>query len=94
MSCSTGKLIVPLSACITTANIHDSKSYDKLIDSFAGLVQNILCDPAYDDGSLYKSSKNNGVRLICPIKKYHSTPLERLKLVEFYNSDEGQELHA
>ncbi len=31
LSCSTGKLIVPLSAGITTANIHDSKPYKKLI---------------------------------------------------------------
>ena len=94
MSCSTGKLIVPLSACITTANIHDSKPYEKLTESLAGLMNNILADPAYDDGSLYESSKNNDMKLICPIKKYHSTPPERLKLVEFYNSKEGQELYS
>ncbi len=94
MSCSTGRLAVPLSADVSTANIHDSKPYDKLIDSFAGLVQNILCDPAYDNSSLYESSKNHYMRLICPIKKYHSTPPERLKLVEFYNSVQGQKLYA
>lgn len=94
ISCSTGKLIVPLTACITTANIHDSKPYDRLIDSLAGLIQNILCDPAYDDSSLYKSSKNYSMRLICPIKKYHSTLPDRLKLVEFYNSETGQELYS
>ena len=94
MSCSTGNLIVPLSACVSTANVHDSKSYGKLIDSLAGLMNNILCDPAYDDGSLYESSKNNGMKLICPIKKYHRTPPDRLKLVEFYNSDTGQKLYS
>jgi len=94
MSCSTGKLIIPLSACISTANVHDSRPYEKLIDSFAGLVQNILCDPAYDNGTLYKSSKSNGVRLICPIKKYHSTPPDRMKLVKFYNSTKGQKLYS
>ena len=93
-SCSIGKLVVPLSACITTANVHDSKPYEKLTESLAGLIQNILADPAYDDGTLYKSSKNNGMKLICPIKKYHSTPSERLKLVGFYNSKEGQELYS
>lgn len=93
MSCSTGQLVVPLSADITTANVSDSKPYDKLIDSFAGLLQNILCDPAYDDGSLYESSKNHSMRLICPIKKYHSTPPDRMKLIEFYNSKEGQVLY-
>ncbi len=94
MSCSTGQLAVPLSACITTANIHDSKPYKKLTESLAGLMSNMLADPAYDDGTLYESSKNNGMGLICPIKKYHSTPPERLKLVEFYNSKEGQELYS
>ena len=94
MSCSTGKLIIPLSSCITTANIHDSKPYEKLTASLTGLMDNILADPAYDDGSLYKSSKNNDMRLICPIKKYHSTLPDRLKLVEFYDSKEGQELYA
>jgi hypothetical protein len=94
MSCSTGQLVVPLSACITTANVHDSKSYCALIDSLSGLMYNILCDPAYDDGVLYESSKNHSMRLICPIKKYYSTSPERLKLVEFYNSVQGQELYA
>ncbi len=94
MSCSTGQLVVPLSACITTANVSDNKPYEKLIESLAGLINNILCDPAYDDGTLYESSKNHSMRLICPIKKYHSTPPERLKLVEFYNSVQGQKLYS
>jgi len=94
MSCSTGQLIVPPSTYITTVNVHDSKSYEKLTASLAGLVQNILADPAYDDSSLYESSKNHSMRLICPIKKYHSTPPDRMKLIEFYNSKEGQELYS
>ena len=49
MSCSTGKLIVPLSAEITTANIHDGKIFQTLVEPLTGLFQNILCDPAYDD---------------------------------------------
>jgi len=93
MSCSTGRLIIPLSADVTTANVSDNKIYDKLIDSFAGLLSYILADPAYDDGSLYTSSENNNMRLLCPIKAYDSTPPERLKLVDFYNSEIGQELY-
>ena len=73
MSCSTGKLVVPLSTCITTANVSDNKPYCRIIESLARLLQNILCDPAYDDSSLYESTNNYGMRLICPIKKYHST---------------------
>jgi len=94
MSCSTGQLVVPLSANITTANVSDSKPYCALIKSLSGLMCNMLCDPAYDDSSLYESSKNHSMRLICPIKKYHSPPPDRMKLIEFYNSVQGQELYS
>jgi hypothetical protein len=94
MSCSTGKLIVPLSADFTTANIADNQMYKSLVDSLAGMVQNIISDPAYDDGDLYEYSKEHNLKLVCPIRKYDSTPPDRLKLVEFYNSEEGQSIYA
>ena len=94
MSCSTGLLIVPLSADVTTANIADCQMYESLTKSLADLLENIIADPAYDDGKLYQYSKKNNLRLICPIKKYDSTPPERLKLVKFYNSDEGREIYS
>lgn len=94
MSCSTGKLIIPLSADVTTANVSDNTMYDELIDSLAGWISHILADPAYDDGSLYEFSKDIDMRLICPIKAYDSTPPERLKLVEFYDSEVGQDLYS
>ena len=94
MSCSTGKLIVPLSADVSTANVHDSQMYETLVDSLAGLVLNILCDPAYDDRSLYQYSNKKHFRLITPIKQYPRTPPERIKLIEFYNSTMGQELYS
>ena len=94
MSCSTGKLIVPLSAEITTANIHDGKIFQTLVEPLTGLFKNVLCDPAYDDKSLYQFSNKKHLRLITPIKQYPRTPPERIKLVEFYNSMIGQELYA
>jgi len=94
MSCSTGRLIVPLSADFTTANIADCQMYKSLVSPLAGLLQNIIADPAYDDGKLYQYSKENNLRLICPIKKYDSTPPERLELVEFYESEEGKEIYS
>ena len=92
-SCSTGKLIVPLSAGISTANVHDGNMYCTLVDPLAGLVENILCDPAYDNSKLYQFSNKKHLRLITPIKQYPRTPPERIKLAEFYNSQEGQELY-
>ncbi len=94
MSCSTGSLIVPLSADVTTANIADCKMYRLLISSLANKIKNIAADPAYDDGKLYRHSKERNMRLICPIKKYDSTPPDRLELIKFYNSDEGQEIYS
>ena len=94
MSCSTGKLIIPLSADVSTANVHDSKMFETLVESLAGFVENVLADPAYDDGSLYHFSNKLHLRLITPIKQYPRTPPERIKLVEFYNSVMGQELYA
>ncbi len=94
MSCSTGKLVVPLSADVSTANVHDGKMYEILTESLAGFVENILCDPAYDNGSLHQFSNKKNLRLITPIKQYPHTPPERIKLVEFYNSVIGQELYA
>ena len=92
-SCSTGKLIVPLSAEISTANVHDGNMYCTLVDPLAGLVENILCDPAYDNSKLYQFSNKKNLRLITPIKQYPRTPTERIKLADFYNSPTGQELY-
>ncbi len=39
MSCSTGKLIVPLSAGVSTANIRDGRTFDALIESLSGIIQ-------------------------------------------------------
>ncbi len=94
MSCSTGKLIVPLSADVSTANVSDGKMYETLVKPLAGLVENILCDVPYDDKSLYQFSDERHLRLICPIKIYPSTPPERIKLADFYNSVQGQELYS
>ena len=94
MSCSTGKLIVPLSADVSTANVHDSKMFETLVEPLTGLVENVLADPAYDDKSLHQFGNKKHLRLITPIKQYQRTPPDRIKLVEFYNSVIGQELYA
>jgi hypothetical protein len=73
----------------TTASV-DNMSYRYLVP-IAGFVENVAADPAYDDGKLYRFTNDACVaRLVCPIRKYKNTPQERLELVEFYNSREGQ----
>ncbi|MDE1862736.1 MAG: hypothetical protein KGI33_07480, partial [Thaumarchaeota archaeon] len=82
VSCSTGDLVVPLSADYTTANVPDNQSYRPLVYPIAGFVDNVAADPAYDDGELYRfSSDVCAARLACPIKRYRNTPQERLELV-------------
>lgn len=95
ISCSTGDLVVPLSADYTTANISDNMSYRSLVSPIAGFVENVVADPAYDDGELYRFTNDACVaRLVCPIKKYDSTPPQRIELVKFYNSKEGQVIYS
>ncbi len=94
MSCSTGKLVVPLSADVSTTNVSDGKMFETLVEPLAGLVENVLCDVPYDDKSLYQFSDGRHLRLICPIKIYPSTPPERIKLADFYNYVQGQELYS
>ena len=74
VSCSTDDLVVPLSADYTTANISDNMSYRSLVYSIAGFVENVVADPAYDDGELYWFTNDTCVaRLVCPVKKYDNT---------------------
>ncbi len=95
ISCSTGDLVVPLSADYTTANISDNCSYRSLVVPIAGFVENVAADPAYDDCELYRFTNDACVaRLVCPIKKYDSTPPQRIELVKFYNSKEGQAIYS
>ena len=41
-------------------------------------------DPGYDDRKLYELSKEMGFQLVCPVKRYKNTPIERIKMIEFY----------
>jgi hypothetical protein len=58
MSCSTGRLAVPLTADLTTANIYDPHMYDVLVEPLAGLIQNVAADSIYSGAELYDSSQN------------------------------------
>ncbi len=63
MSCSAGKLIAPLPAGVSAANIRDGRTSDALIESLSGIIRNILADPAYDDSKLHDLCGKKHLRL-------------------------------
>lgn len=92
MCCSTGKLIAPLSADITAANIYDPHRYDILVEPIAGLVPYLAADSLYSSEEMYHSSKAKGIILVCPIKRYSHTKGIRLKRYRFLHTWNGQRI--
>ena len=95
---STGSIIVPLAVDFTTANIPDNQMYSILTASLpVTMIKRTLymsADPGYDDHELYNLSTDMGFQLVCPVKRYRNTPSDRIKLVEFYESDIGQTIYS
>ncbi|MER5174836.1 MAG: transposase, partial [Candidatus Nitrosocosmicus sp.] len=96
LTSTTGELVVPLTADVTTANIPDNKMYVPLTSSSLVFSLPSLCymvaDPGYDAKKLYEYSKKVlGIDLVCPVERYENTPKERLDLVCFYESALGQQ---
>jgi hypothetical protein len=95
---STGSIIVPLAADFTTANIPDNQMYSILTASLPGTIFKrtlyMSADPGYDDHELYDLSTDMGFQLVCPVKRYKNTPADRIKLIEFYESDMGQTVYS
>ncbi len=97
---STGEIVVPLTADVTTANVQDNQMYVPLTSSSSAFslpyVLYMIADPGYDDKNLYKYSKKVlGIDLVCPVvERYESTPKKRLELVCFYQSVLGQTIYC
>ena len=95
---STGSIILPLAVDFTTANIPDNQVYSILTASLpVTMIKRTLymsADPGYDDHELYNLSIDMGFQLVCPVKRYRNTPSDRIKLVEFYESDIGQTIYS
>ncbi len=98
ISTCTGSIIVPLSVDFTTANIPDNQIYSILVASLpAPIIRRtsyMSADPGYDDHALYDLSTDMGFQLVCPVKRYRNTQSDRIKLVEFYESDIGQTIYS
>ena len=98
MVSSTGSVAVPLSADVTTANVQDNQVYPHLASSLPSTTirktHYMAADPGYDDQNLYDLSTDLGFQLVCPVHRYRSTPQERLKLADFYESALGQVVYS
>jgi len=94
LACSSGSLIVPLSADFTTANIADNNMYQSITASLPDGVGYVAADEGYDDHTLYDFSRYRGFELVCPITRYEHTDGERLELMHFYDSELGQCIYA
>jgi hypothetical protein len=94
LACSTGSLIVPLSADFTTANIADNNIYPSITASLPDGVRYAVADEGYDDHALYDFSRYRGFELVCPITRYEHTDGERLELMHFYDSELGQCIYS
>ncbi len=99
LTCTTGEIVVPLTADVTTVNVQDNQTYVPLTSSSSVFSLPLTCymvaDPGYDDKNLYKYSKKTlGIDLVCPVERYKSTPKERLDLVCFYQSALGQAIYS
>jgi hypothetical protein len=99
LTSTTGNLIVPLTADVTTANVPDNQMYvsltsSSLVFSLPSSVLYMASDPGYDDKKLYEySRKILGIDLVCPVERYESTSKKRLELVCFYKSAVGQSIY-
>lgn len=93
LSCTTGNVIVPLSACISTANVQDNMVYQNLVERLPAAVRYVVADAGYEDYKLYDYSRNRGIRLVYPIRRYRHTKGKRLELIRFYKSRKGQSIH-
>jgi Transposase DDE domain len=90
--------IIPLSADVTTANISDKPVYPDVVSCLSPetlkKIHYMVADPGYEGKKLYNLSLKRGFQLVCPVKKYKNTPVERLKLVDFYESALGQVVYS
>jgi hypothetical protein len=99
MICSTDlPLIVPLSADVTTANVSDKPIYPDVVSCLSPeilkKIHYMVADPGFSGKKQYNLSLKRGFQLVCPVKRYKNTPVERLKLVEFYESALGQVVYS
>jgi hypothetical protein len=90
--------VLPLSADVTTANISDKPAYPDTVSSLLPEtlkeIHYMIADPGFSGKKQYDFSLRKQFQLVCPVKRYKNTPIERLKLAEFYESALGQVIYS
>jgi hypothetical protein len=102
MICGTdpSSTMIPLSADVTTANVSDKPIYPDVVScqppKTLKKIHHVVCRPCpgFSGKKLYDFSMDEGFQLVCPVKKYKNTPLQRLKLVDLYESALGQVVYS
>ena len=101
ITASTGFLIVPLSADFTQADVQQDNQMYPTITCSSSLPQGVrymaATDSGYDDDhKLYNLSiDRRGFELVCPVSEiYNNTSSDRLRLIEFYESELGQIIYS
>ena len=97
--CSTDvPTIVSLSAYVTTANVSDKPIYSDVVSCLSPKtlkkIHYMVADPGFSSKKLYDLSMKRGFQLVCPVKRYKNTSVERLRLVDFYESTLGQVIYS
>jgi hypothetical protein len=92
--CTTGSIVVPLAAAVTSANVYDNQLYCTITERLPGEIRYVVADAGYDDWKLYDYTRQRGARLVCPIRRYRHTKGSRLGLVRFYKSRKGQKVYG
>ena len=84
---TTGDLVLPLTAGVTTANVPDNRMYVSLTFPSSSSVFSLpsalymVADQDYDDKNLYEYSKKVlGIDLVCPVERYENN-MARIKSV-------------
>ena len=93
LSCSTGYLVVPLSCCISTANVQDNLMYYDIVEPLPESLRYVPADLGYDDQKLYDFTRERGAMLVCPIRRRRHTKKKRLELIRFYRSRKGWKIY-
>jgi hypothetical protein len=90
LTCTTGELVVPLTADVTTANVQDNQTYVPLTSYSSVFSLPLTCymvaDPGYDDKKLYGYCKKVlGIDLFALLKNIKVLPKRGLSLYAFIN---------